>query len=127
MPRILLVDDDEVFNMLHSEILERVIPNASIESLQSGRELMTYLDQNPHEEIDLLLIDIRMPTMSGIETLEQLSQTSPTRLEQIQIYLLSSTLDPAEIRHATSIPCVTGYIDKPMMFESVPSLSRTEG
>ncbi len=127
MNRILLVDDDDVFNMLHSEVLERVIPAASIEVFQSGKELMNYLNQNPDEKIDLLLIDIRMPILSGIETLELLIQTIPARLEQIRIYLLSSTLDPEEIHQATSIPFVSGYIGKPMMFESVPRLSKIDG
>ena len=62
---VLLVDDDDIFNMLHGEVLKRLIPGVQIDVFKSGQELLHYLEQDSDKTFDLLFLDIRMPVMGG--------------------------------------------------------------
>jgi len=72
MKKILLVDDEEGIQMLyHAELEEsgyRVI------SAYTGEE---GLEKIKTESPDLVILDIQMPGMNGIETLRQMKLTDP--------------------------------------------------
>ena len=59
---ILIVDDDEVSCQLFAETLEN--EGYRVDRAQSGREALSLLDDRLH---DLLIIDVRMPGMTGLE------------------------------------------------------------
>jgi len=119
---ILLVDDDDIFNMLHGEVLKRLITDVKIDIFKSGTEVLDYFQQNTESPIDLIFLDIRMPVMGGFEVLEAMSHMSPNRFVDTRIYVLSSTLDDRDLQRARMIPLVTDFIGKPMSFETMRSI-----
>lgn len=119
---ILLVDDDDIFNMLHSEVLKRLIQDVKIEVFKSGVEVMHYLHNNPDAAIDLIFLDIRMPVMGGFEVLDNMAQMDSQRFKNTRIYVLSSTLDDRDLHRAKATPLVTNFIGKPMSFETMRSI-----
>lgn len=66
--RILVVDDDAMNLMLTKRILEK---EYDVLLAESGKEA---LDKMKSEEIDLILLDIEMPGMNGIETFEHMKK-----------------------------------------------------
>jgi len=72
MSAILVVEDEPAVQLLLSTILEdagyRVVTAAS------GQEALRVLD---HHTIDLILVDIFMPGMDGLELISHLRRTSP--------------------------------------------------
>src|SRR5512135_3248424 len=70
--RILVVDDEA--NLRHT--VARVLQRAGFEvtTAASGKEGLTLLSQ---QAFDLIYMDIRMPDMSGLETLQAISATYP--------------------------------------------------
>jgi len=121
-PHALLVDDDDIFNMLHGEVLKRLIPDVRMDVFKSGQELIEYLQQSPDEKIDLIFLDIRMPVMDGFEVLALMTQMDPERFSNTKIYVLSSTLDDRDLERARETALVTDFIGKPMSFETMRSI-----
>jgi DNA-binding response OmpR family regulator len=69
---ILVVDDEMAIRYSVSKTLERVGYN--VVAVGSGEEALLLLDQ---QEFDVVLTDIRMPGISGIELLAMIRDTSP--------------------------------------------------
>jgi CheY-like chemotaxis protein len=119
---VLLVDDDDIFNMLHGEVLKRLIPDVRIDVFKSGQEVLQFMEQTPDHKIDLLFLDIRMPVMGGFEVLDRMATMEPERFTHSRIYVLSSTLDDRDLQRAKDTPLVTDFIGKPMSFDTLRSI-----
>lgn len=120
--KVLLVDDDDIFNMLHGEVLKRLIPDVRIEIFKSGVEVTEYLQRENENDIDLIFLDIRMPVMGGFEVLDVMATMGPKHFENTRIYVLSSTLDDRDLQRAKATPLVTDFIGKPMSFDTMRSI-----
>jgi DNA-binding NarL/FixJ family response regulator len=73
--RLLIVDDHAVVRAGFSAVLSRQLGLEVVGSLQSGAEALSFLECCP---VDVLLLDLHMPGMSGIETLLALPALSCT-------------------------------------------------
>jgi DNA-binding NtrC family response regulator len=71
--RILIVDDEEGMREVCSDSLEQ-IPEVSIVTCADPKEALTHLES---DDFDLLLTDIRMPGMTGVELLERAREHDP--------------------------------------------------
>ncbi|MEN8200174.1 MAG: response regulator [Thermodesulfobacteriota bacterium] len=70
--KILLVDDEEGIQMLYREELED--DGYEVISAYTGEE---GLEKFKAESPDLVILDIQMPGMNGIETLRQMKMSNP--------------------------------------------------
>jgi two-component system chemotaxis response regulator CheY len=77
--KILVVDDEEDVQPLFLQRFRKEIKNHEIEFdfAQSGEEALNYL-KDKHSEVVLILSDINMPGMSGIELLTHIREDFPT-------------------------------------------------
>lgn len=70
--KVLLVDDEvEFLETLIKRMQKRAVDAAGV---QSGEEALATLDQNP---ADVVLLDVKMPGMDGIETLREIKRRYP--------------------------------------------------
>jgi CheY-like chemotaxis protein len=70
--------------------------------------------EGPHRASEvpyLLLLDIRMPKVDGVEVLRQLKQDG--ELRKIPVIILTTTDDPREVERCHTIGCAS-YIVKPV-------------
>jgi len=74
---ILVIDDDQTIRDGCSRILSK--SGWSVISAENGQKGLDEI-RNPRGEIDVVLLDLMMPGLSGMEVLEQSLQTNPTLL-----------------------------------------------
>ncbi len=117
MKHIALVDDDEVINLVHSEVIKRIVQDVQLEIFQSGTQLLEYLKDHDEQRLDVIFLDIRMPEMDGFEVLEKIRDMNPKASQNSRVYVLSSTLDERDLNKAKSNPLVTDFIGKPLSFD----------
>jgi DNA-binding NtrC family response regulator len=72
LPRILLVDDEERFRTNLTKML--AAEGFDVAGVDSGAKA---LDELAHHAYDLILLDMRMPAMDGLETLAAIKQSHP--------------------------------------------------
>ena len=71
--KILLVDDEELFvAAMHRRLAKR---NMNVHTAYSGPEAIKKLNLDP--EIDVVILDVKMPGMNGIETLKEIKKSFP--------------------------------------------------
>ncbi|MCX2492218.1 response regulator [Pedobacter sp. PF22-3] len=68
-PHVLLVDDNPVNMMLNNRMMESLIPNVRLVEATDGLQA---LEQCRGQLFDLLLMDVQMPVMDGIEATKQI-------------------------------------------------------
>src|SRR3978361_2377546 len=107
--RILIVDDEEVLR----DVLEVVLRREGFDVVlaSSGEEALNLLDG---EEVDLVILDIMLPGISGIDTLRSIRISTPS-LPVIVITAFSSIEGAIEaMKHGAY-----HYIPKPFKNEEV--------
>ena len=104
-------DDDDRFMMRLS--LQTLDPTVQIVEATDGNELMTLLasrsQQPAHQPVNLILLDMNMPKMNGLETL--LAIRADASLRHIPTVMLSTSAEPEEVAVAYRNG-VSGYIKK---------------
>lgn len=124
--RFLLVDDDALNNILSKMVLKKncigayvtdfIYPELALEYIQ-----MEYVQNNFIEKTTLLL-DINMPSINGWEFLEKFQAFDESIKNQFEIYILSSSIDPADIERAKINSLVIDFIEKPLSRNTVLKL-----
>jgi two-component system chemotaxis response regulator CheY len=112
--RCLIVDDSSVMR----KIVERCLRQAGIDLKQvfeagNGAEALSVLQQNV---VDLILCDINMPVMDGLEFVKQLPGVSNAK----GVPVVMITTEGSEAHVVQAISCgAQGYIRKPFTAEQV--------
>jgi DNA-binding response OmpR family regulator len=113
-PRILVVDDDACYRQL----LTYLLTQAGYEVLlaREGQEALSWLD-SVHHRPDLVLLDLLMPQLSGIEVIQHI-RTLPYK---IPVILISGAEQPIA-REGVSIASPDAFLPKPFVIQSLLEL-----
>jgi DNA-binding NtrC family response regulator len=105
--RILIVDDEEGMALLVRTSLARLSGGHEMETANSGEEA---LGKMASRSFDLVITDLRMPGMDGLELIERIQACYPgTRL------VLMTACGSAEVEATASQLGVQGYLTKPFV------------
>jgi CheY-like chemotaxis protein len=123
-PTILITEDDDGHAFLVEDNLRRAGVCAPFLRFCDGQEALDFLfgrTDRPRFERGrsyLLLLDIRMPKVDGIEVLRQIK--ADDELRKLPIIILTTTDDPREVARCHELGCNI-YIQKPVAWESFAS------
>ena len=116
----LLIDDNYIDNFITRRVLEssnfaekiivRQSPMEAIESLRDGSV-----------DPDVIFLDIRMPLMSGFEFLHEYDGLEIAK-KGIKIYMLSSSLDPTDMKQSSDNKHITQFIHKPLTVKALEEI-----
>jgi two-component system, NtrC family, response regulator AtoC len=98
--RVLIIDDDQTF----CEFLTEVLDDKGIEGIWTTDSIEGY-SMCCHQPFDLVISDVRMPSLLGTELAERLKHDNP----QVKIILISAFADElsCEISRALEIPLLS--------------------
>lgn len=107
-PSILIVDDDEMMLQMAEYILNKETDYRILKA-NSGMKCIGTLQQ---EIVDLVLLDIQMPGMDGLKTMELIRRREDWK--NIPVIFLTATSDKGTVIKASQLG-VAGYIKKPFL------------
>ena len=127
---ILIADDDAG----HARLIEKNLGRAGLSNkilrFEDGQQILDFLlrrGDGPKRSPDaayLLLLDIRMPKVDGVEVLQQLKADS--ELRKIPVSMLTTTDDPREVERCHALGC-NNYIVKPVDYDKFSDAIRQLG
>lgn len=106
MSKILVVDDDEMMIMMARHILST---KYEVVTAETGAEAIEIFDK---ERPDMVLSDLMMPEMDGMETLAEIR--AGEWIKNVPVMMLTATVEKDLIQRARALD-VTDYIKKPFM------------
>lgn len=127
---VLIADDDDGHAMLIQEQLEDVGIHNHILRFRDGDEVVDFLSGSGgvrHRDpatLYLLLLDIRMPKMDGVEVLRHMK--SHDELRTIPVIMLTTTDDPREVAECYALGC-NSYVTKPVSFDAFSEVVKRLG
>ena len=127
---ILVAEDDDG----HAGLIRRNLARAGISNevrhFPDGQAAVDFLfrrGDGPHRETGrayVLLLDIRMPKLDGLEVLRQVK--ADRELRKMPVIMITTTDDPREVEHCHALGC-SNYITKPVEYEAFVNAIRQLG
>lgn len=86
--RVLLAEDNEINTFVARRILES--KGILVEHAENGKRAVEMVEQNPEGYFDAIVMDIRMPVMSGLEATRQIRAMSRTDAQTVPIIAMTA-------------------------------------
>jgi CheY-like chemotaxis protein len=125
-----VAEDDEG----HASLIKRNLKRAGIHnrmvSFTDGQAVLDFLlreGEGPHREEGvayMLLLDIRMPKIDGIEVLKRIKKDPEVR--KMPVVMITTTDDPRDIARCHALGC-SSYITKPVEYDNFIATIRQLG
>ena len=115
-----IVDDDNVYQFLAKRTIENTGLTGTITPFSNGQEAIHSLKaaiKNNDILPDMILLDLTMPVLDGWGFLEDFSLIKEQLKKKIRLFVVSSSINPADIERAKQIEDVTDYVVKPITAE----------
>ena len=126
---VLAEDDDGHANLIHRNLERAGLANGFVrvrdgqEALELLRGQGAFAGQTIHGDF-LLLLDINMPRVDGVEVLRQIK--ADPALASTPVIMLTTTDDPREIERCYKLGCNV-YINKPVAYDKFVEAIRQLG
>ncbi|WP_221392795.1 response regulator [Dyadobacter sp. NIV53] len=108
---VYIADDDQEDRLLIRESLENINREINITEIENGVELLDQLNNTDQENPALIILDMNMPRMSGLETLNKIR--SSASLQNVPVIMVSTSSDQLLINLAYD-EGISAYITKPV-------------
>ncbi len=124
---IMLIDDSEIDNMVNSHILSKNNIAEHIVVHSSATDALEYLKNNINSDDEymipqVILLDINMPIMNGFGFLLEFENFPQKLIDRMQVIMLTSSVDPNDIRRSKEFTTVRSFISKPLSLEHLNSI-----
>lgn len=121
LPHILLVDDDDTTNFLNEHLLKKLNVTDQVRVAYDGKQALEMLSQFPPFEPTLLLLDVNMPVMDGIQFLETFARLPQAQQDATVIVMLTTSMDSSDLARINDLP-IAGMVSKPLNREKIDTL-----
>lgn len=115
---ILLVDDDEASNFLHSIFINKLNLDTDVNAALNGQEALDFILDKGVDKLELpcmVVLDIRMPIMDGWEFMKNYEEQVPQELkDQIVIVLVTISDSQEDKDKAVANPYISDFAQKPL-------------
>jgi CheY-like chemotaxis protein len=120
MSKLVLIDDEPIFHKIVQMTLKHSDLSHQATYSYDGEIVLDYLEENRSESAslpDYIFVDLYMPLFNGWDFLNRFQKIYESLKKNINIYVVSSSVDPRDIDRSKTYPFVTTFISKPVMKE----------
>ena len=119
---ILLVEDDQVDVMTVKRALKEIHVTNPVVNMENGEEALKYLRDPKSVKPCIILLDLNMPIMNGIEFLQVAKQDA--QLRRIPVVVLTTSEEQQDKVNSFDLG-VAGYMAKPVDYRQFVDVMRT--
>ena len=107
--KVLIVDDDPMVAMINEQYVCKNKQFKVVGSCRNGQDALTFLEKNP---VDLVIMDVYMPDLDGLETLKNIRQ----KKIQTEVIMVTAANDVATLEDTMHLG-VIDFLIKPFAYE----------
>jgi CheY-like chemotaxis protein len=119
---ILLVEDDQVDVMTIRRALKEIHVANPVVNMENGEAALDYLDNSANERPCIILLDLNMPIMNGIEFLQKAKEDP--RFRRIPVVVLTTSEEQQDKVNSFELG-VAGYMAKPVDYRRFVEMIRS--
>ena len=119
---ILLVEDDHVDAMTIKRAFKEINITNPVSVCESGLQALNYLRDSQQKRPGIILLDLNMPKMNGIEVLHKIKDDE--RLKSIPVVVLTTSKEEQDKVESFKLG-VAGYMIKPVDYLQFVEVIRT--
>lgn len=116
LKKIMLVDDDCMFILIHRRMLELSGITAEVQTAASGKQALELLlhSRKLNDALpDVILLDLTMPGMDGFEFLANLEKLAIPEADKMKVIIITSSADPRDKAKLARFK-IDHYLQKPV-------------
>ena len=121
LPSILLIDDDSTNNFLNELLLQRLEVADQVLVAESGEAALELLARPGAVEPALILLDVNMPGLTGLEFPEHYQQQREAQTHASVVVMLTTPMDAKDLARINELH-IDGLVSKPLTEEKVNQL-----
>ena len=122
---VFVVVDDDIYQFTIGVTLKSIPQVGSIITFCNGAEALEHIlaHQNEEDELpDIIFLDINMPVMDGFQFMEEFNEILPKLNKNIKVYMVSSSMDPKDLKKAKRIDEISDYLVKPLNSKDIKEI-----
>jgi CheY-like chemotaxis protein len=117
-----IIDDDDVYIYAIKRLmsLQKLCDNVLV--FKNGKEAIDYFiahKDNVDSLPDIILIDVNMPVLDGWGFIDEYLANGFDKTKVADLYMISSSIDPRDVKKAEAIPVIKKYIFKPITLDEL--------
>jgi CheY-like chemotaxis protein len=126
MSKIVLIDDEPIFH----KIVQMTIKNSELSKEATytfdGEVVLDYLEEKKLDSQslpDYIFVDLYMPAFDGWDFLNRFQEIYKSLKKNIKVFVVTSSINPEDIKRSKLYPFVTTFISKPVMKDVFDNIS----
>ena len=119
---ILLIEDDQVDMMSVTRALKQIHVTNPVVHRENGEDALNYLEDETNDKPCIILLDLNMPIMNGIEFLQ--AAKDDEELRRVPVVVLTTSDEQQDKLNSFNLG-VAGYMAKPVDYQQFVKVMRS--